>query len=63
MLNGCPVGQIKGEILTSASFNDYNSFDAADRISTKGYKKFKKENDNGIYVELPPLSVVMLEVR
>ena len=63
MLNGCSVGQIKGEILTSVSFNDYNSFDDADRISTKEYKKFKKEDGNGIHVELPPLSVVMLEVR
>lgn len=30
---------------------------------TKEYKKFKKEDGNGIHVELPPLSVVMLEVR
>lgn len=63
LLNGCNVKQVKGEILTSASFNDYNTFENANKISTKEYKGFKKEKDNTISMELPPLSIVMLEVQ
>lgn len=62
ILNGSAIKQIKGEILTSASFTDYNSFDDADKISTKEFKNFKKEKNNSISLELPPLSVVTIEV-
>ena len=63
ILNGYTAKQIKGEVLTSASYADYNSFDKPDKIVTKEYKGFKKESDGKITMKLPPLSIVTLEIQ
>ncbi|CDD94318.1 alpha-N-arabinofuranosidase [Bacteroides intestinalis CAG:315] len=63
ILNGYNAKQIKGEILTSASYTDYNSFDKPDKIAMKEYKDFKKESNGNISMKLPPLSIVTLEIQ
>ena len=63
ILNGYNAKQIKGEILASASYADYNSFNKPDKIATKEYKEFKKESDSKITMKLPPLSIVTLEIE
>lgn len=63
ILNGYNAKQIKGEVLTSASYTDYNSFDKPDKIAMKEYKDFKKESNGNISMKLPPLSIVTLEIQ
>lgn len=53
---------VKGQILSSAKFTDYNTFENPGRISVANFKGAKK-NGTKLSVELPPLSVVMLELK
>ncbi len=53
---------IKGKVLTSDHFNDYNSFDTPDKVVTKSFSGAKKAGDN-LEVKLPPQSVVVLELK
>ena len=62
VLNGMKIKQIKGEVLTSQLYTDYNSFDKPTKISVASFDKFKKDGDNVITVKMPPLSVVALEI-
>ena len=62
VLNGMKIKQIKGEVLTSQLYTDYNSFDKPNKISVASFDKFKKDGDNVITVKMPPLSVVALEI-
>lgn len=63
ILNGMQIKQISGEILTSGSFNDYNSFENANNIVTKDFQEFKIISKGEIEMKLPPLSVVTLAIQ
>lgn len=62
VLNGVKINKINGEILTSAQFTDYNSFDNPNKIFPKKYNG-AKQTPVGIELSLPPLSVVVLEIN
>lgn len=61
-LNGYDAKAIKGEILTSSSFTDHNSFDQPNKITPSEYKDFKQKGDQ-ISMKLPPMSVVVLNLK
>lgn len=60
VLNNASVKNVRASILTSDKYNDYNSTKTPDKIRTKDFKDFKKVSANSL--DLPPLSIVMLEV-
>ncbi len=62
ILDGIKWSGVSGQIVTSPKFNDYNSFDNANKITSSKFTAAKK-NGNKLTVELPPLSVVMLELK
>jgi|SRR5665213_1698439 len=53
--------QIKDSILTSENFNDYNSFENPNKIKVAKFLNAKKENGE-LIVNLPPKSLVVLEL-
>jgi len=53
---------VKGQIVSSPKFNDYNSFDNPNKITAKAFNGARKNGDN-LSVTLPALSVVMLELN
>lgn len=53
---------ISGRILTSKHFNDFNSFNSQDVVTTKSFSGMKAEA-NHFVIELPPLSVVVLKLK
>ncbi|WP_460615616.1 alpha-N-arabinofuranosidase [Hymenobacter seoulensis] len=53
---------VSGRILTSASVSDYNSFTQPNKVKLAGFKGAKKRGDK-LAVELPPQSVVVLELK
>ena len=53
---------ISGEMLTSASPNDYNDFDNPDKVKTALFKDYKVTKE-GLMVTLPPMSIVALAVE
>ena len=61
-LNGFKIKHIKGEVLTSRLYSDYNSFENPGKIVTSSFNGFKKTDANTISVKMPPLSVVALEI-
>jgi len=61
-LNGLKWSKVTGRIVTSAKFTDHNSFDNPNKITAKEFKGAKK-NGNQLLAELPPLSVVELELK
>jgi alpha-N-arabinofuranosidase len=61
-LNGLKWSGVTGRIVTSGKFNDYNSFDNPNKIVAKEFKGAKKSG-NQLMAELPPLSVVELELK
>lgn len=62
ILNGFNAKRIKGEVLTSKLYSDYNSFEKPDKIVTSQFNNFKKGINNTITVKMPPLSIVTLEM-
>lgn len=54
--------KVTGQILTSAHFNDYNSFDQPDKVKIQPFSDVKKQG-SGLEVNLPAKSVVMLELK
>lgn len=62
ILNGFDAKRLKGEVLTSKLYSDYNSFEKPDKIVTSQFNNFKKGTDNTITVKMPPLSIVTLEM-
>ena len=54
--------KIKGKILTSAKFNDYNSFQNPDKIKPANFSDVRKSGDN-LIVQMPPKSIVLLELK
>ncbi len=64
ILNGlAAIGDISGEIVTSAAYTDYNSFDDTGKITITEFNDFKKKGNNTVSLNLPPLSVVTLEIQ
>jgi alpha-N-arabinofuranosidase len=61
-LSGLKWSKVTGRILTSGKFNDYNSFDNPNKIIVKPFTGAKKTGSQ-LNVELPPLSVVELEIK
>jgi len=53
---------VTGRILTSAALQDHNSFDEPNKIKPVAFKKASL-NGNTLTVQLPPISVVMLELK
>jgi alpha-N-arabinofuranosidase len=54
--------KINGTVLTSGKVNDVNSFDNPGKVKLKNFTGFSKEKDN-LTVQLPPKSVVVLELK
>jgi alpha-N-arabinofuranosidase len=61
-LSGLKWSKVTGRILSSGKFNDYNSFDNPNKIIVKPFTGAKKSGSQ-LNVELPPLSVVELEIK
>jgi alpha-N-arabinofuranosidase len=61
-LAGVSFRTVQGQVLTSSKFNDFNSFDHPDRVKPAVFNGAKKEG-NALSVELPPMSVVVLELK
>src|SRR5665213_2229966 len=53
---------VNGSVLTSGKFNDYNSFENPGKIKVEKFSNVKKEKDD-LVVNLPPKSVVVLELK
>jgi alpha-N-arabinofuranosidase len=56
------ICNISGRILTAESMNAHNTFEMPSRVAPAGFKGYRVE-ENGFTVELPPMSVVVLEVE
>ena len=54
--------KIIGSILTSTKFNDVNTFENPRKIKLQDFKSFTEEN-NDLIIKLPPMSVVVLELK
>ncbi|WP_421888927.1 alpha-N-arabinofuranosidase [Marinoscillum sp.] len=61
-IHGNDLKTVKGSILSSASLQDHNTFDNPDKIAPKDFKDFKVKN-GVLTVNLPPFSVVVLEIE
>jgi len=61
-LTGLNVKTVTGELLTSKSLQDHNTFSSPDKIVPKPYKDFKQKKSN-LELTLPPHSVVMLTLE
>ncbi|MGX5689715.1 alpha-N-arabinofuranosidase [Arcticibacter tournemirensis] len=61
-LEGIRWSRVEGQIVTSTKFNDYNSFDNPAKVAPAKFNGASKKG-NALRAELPPLSVVMLELK
>jgi alpha-N-arabinofuranosidase len=61
-LEGINWKTVEGQIITSARFSDINTFENPGHVKPVVFKGAKKEG-NDLLVELPPLSVVVLEIK
>ncbi|HEX7904116.1 MAG TPA: alpha-L-arabinofuranosidase C-terminal domain-containing protein [Chitinophagaceae bacterium] len=61
-LNGLNWKSIEGQVLTSAKFNDINTFSRPDLVKPVKFSGAKKEG-NDLIVELPAQSIVVLELK
>jgi len=61
-LEGITWKTVEGQILTSPKFTDINTFDKPNNVKPAVFRGAKKEG-NDLAVELPPLSVVVLEIK
>ncbi len=52
---------VSGQVLSAASYTDYNSFDQPGKVKPQLFTGFKQENGQ-LSVTLPPLSVVVLSL-
>ena len=60
-LKGFSISSISGQLLTASQINSFNSFENPENLSVKLFSDFKYYKEK-INVQLPPHSVVMLEV-
>ncbi|MES2775547.1 MAG: alpha-L-arabinofuranosidase C-terminal domain-containing protein [Bacteroidota bacterium] len=61
-LGGINWKTVDGQIVSSAKFTDINTFDKPDLVKPAAFKGAKREGSD-LSVELPPLSVVLLEIK
>jgi alpha-N-arabinofuranosidase len=61
-LNGEKFSGVSGRIVTSQKLQDCNTFDQPDKIQPVTFKNFKQEGSI-MKVNLPPFSVVVLELK
>jgi alpha-N-arabinofuranosidase len=61
-LPGVSWKTVTGRVLTSAKVNDYNTFDKPNNVKLAAFVGAKKRGDK-LAVELPPRSVVVLELK
>lgn len=61
-LEGQNWSSVSGKILTSTNFTDHNTFENANVVKTVSFSDAKKEG-NDLMVNLPPKSVVVLELK
>ncbi|MDP4150135.1 MAG: alpha-L-arabinofuranosidase C-terminal domain-containing protein [Bacteroidota bacterium] len=61
-LKGISWNGVEGRILTSANFTDVNTFDHPDKVKPAAFTGAKKEGGQ-LVVEMPPHSVVVLELK
>ena len=61
-LNGINWKTVTGQIITSAKFSDINTFESPNNIKPAGFNGAKKEG-NDLVVNLPKLSLVVLELK
>ncbi len=61
-LGGISWKTVSGQVLTSAKFTDVNSFDEPGKVKTAVFDGARKEG-SALVVELPPMSVVVLELK
>ncbi len=61
-LEGVKWSRVEGQIVTSQRFNDYNSFDNPGKVAPAKFDGASKKGSQ-LKAELPPLSVVMLEIK
>ena len=60
--NGATFKQAEGQVLTSASFTDINTFDNPNKVKLAAFTDFKK-NGNDLAVNLPPMSVTLITLK
>jgi alpha-N-arabinofuranosidase len=53
---------VEGQVLTSGHFSDYNTFEQPDKVKPVAFHGAKKEGDD-LAVDMPPMSVVVLELK
>lgn len=61
-LRGMSFTSVAGEILTSPKVQDHNTFENPDKVQPKTFRQFSRSG-NTLEVEMPPVSVVMFEVK
>jgi len=61
-LEGINWNTAEGQIITSSKFTDINTFDKPYKVIESVFKGAKKEG-NYLIVEIPPLSVIVLELK
>src|SRR5690606_20868532 len=61
-IRGADFKKVTGTILSSAKVQDHNTFDNPEKIKPKEFKGFKTSK-SGVVVDLPPFSVVVLEIK
>lgn len=61
-LAGVTFATVSGKILTSPHYTDINTFSHRDNIENRGFSSFKKIK-NSLVVNMPPKSVVVLELK
>ena len=60
--NGATFKQADGQVLTSSSFSDINTFDNPDKVKLAAFTDFKK-NGNDLSINLPPMSVTLITLK
>jgi alpha-N-arabinofuranosidase len=61
-LPGIKFGTVQGQVLTASKFNDFNSFDQPDKVRPAMFNGAKKDGGE-LVVEMPAMSVVVLELK
>ena len=61
-LPGIKFGAVQGQVLTASRFNDFNSFEQPNKVRPAVFNGAKKDGGD-LVVELPAMSVVVLELK
>ncbi len=61
-LNGIDVANASGQIITSSNYTDCNTFDNPNKIGIKPFNDFKVSKGS-IVLNMPPLSVITIEIE